>query len=62
LHLPELNYDRAHQQYVDYLMQMHRVAGIIHALPDQIEWFLYSKGRTTRCNTTICPTDGTSWG
>lgn len=43
LHLPAL-YNHAPDQYIDYLKQMHMVAGMIHALPDQLELLLFSWG------------------
>jgi hypothetical protein len=44
LHIPAINYENAPDRYVDYLRQMQMVAGMIHALPDQLELLLFSWG------------------
>lgn len=44
LHLPGLDYRNAPGHYVDYLRQMHMVAAMVHAVPDQLELCLFSWG------------------
>jgi hypothetical protein len=45
LHMPGLDYDHAVGRYIDYLRQIHMAAQIMHAMPDQVELFLFSWGK-----------------